>query len=311
MPDLVVDAVARQGGVGVRVHTDQHPTATTLSTWIDGPRHRALFSFEGQRVNADDVRGVYLRRPRPPTLEHIDEPHRSFLVGECMAGLFSQLTSLPRARVLEHPGRLAVVEGAKLWQLQEAARAGLRIPRTLLSNDPDAIRTFIGDDNPARYICKAHNGFEATPPMYTRALSRDDLEAIDGVRDSPLFFQARIDKARELRVMMVDGQAFAGAIIAPQLVDWRASTNPHDFTQSPLGTPWHPTTLPDDVVAQLTRTLRALGLSTGAVDLIETPDGEHVFLEVNPAGEWGMLEAHARLPISDALATALLHGDRP
>ena len=54
------------------------------------------------------------------------------------------------------------------------------------------------------------------------------------------------------------------------------------------------------------RSSRALGLVFGAVDLIRTPDGEHVFLEVNPAGEWGMLERDLGLPIADALAEALL-----
>ena len=40
--------------------------------------------------------------------------------------------------------------------------------------------------------------------------------------------------------------------------------------------------------------------------MIVTPTGEHVFLEVNPTGEWGMLEAELELPISTALADALL-----
>ena len=49
-----------------------------------------------------------------------------------------------------------------------------------------------------------------------------------------------------------------------------------------------------------------LGLVFGVVDLICTPGGEHVFLEVNPAGEWGMLQRDLGLPISEAIADALL-----
>ena len=49
-----------------------------------------------------------------------------------------------------------------------------------------------------------------------------------------------------------------------------------------------------------------LGLVFGAIDLICTPSGEHVFLEVNPGGEWGMLERDLGLPIADAIARALL-----
>ena len=49
-----------------------------------------------------------------------------------------------------------------------------------------------------------------------------------------------------------------------------------------------------------------LGLVFGAVDLICTPEREYVFLEVNPSGEWGMLERDLGLPISEAIAKALL-----
>jgi glutathione synthase/RimK-type ligase-like ATP-grasp enzyme len=49
-----------------------------------------------------------------------------------------------------------------------------------------------------------------------------------------------------------------------------------------------------------------LGLVYGAIDLILTPDGEYVFLEVNPSGEWGMLERDLNYPISDAIAHALI-----
>ncbi|HYP53826.1 MAG TPA: hypothetical protein VEQ42_09825 [Pyrinomonadaceae bacterium] len=49
-----------------------------------------------------------------------------------------------------------------------------------------------------------------------------------------------------------------------------------------------------------------LGLAFGAIDLIRTPSGEHVFLEVNASGEWGMLERDLNLPVSEALADVLL-----
>jgi glutathione synthase/RimK-type ligase-like ATP-grasp enzyme len=51
--------------------------------------------------------------------------------------------------------------------------------------------------------------------------------------------------------------------------------------------------------------MQALGLSFGAVDFIRTPEGEHVFLEVNPSGEWGMLQRDLGLPIAEAIADIL------
>jgi hypothetical protein len=49
-----------------------------------------------------------------------------------------------------------------------------------------------------------------------------------------------------------------------------------------------------------------LGLVFGAVDLICTPSGDHVFLELNPCGEFFWLERTPGLPISDAIANLLL-----
>jgi hypothetical protein len=51
-----------------------------------------------------------------------------------------------------------------------------------------------------------------------------------------------------------------------------------------------------------------LGLVFGSIDMIVTPDGEHVFLEVNPNGQFDWVARRAGLPIYEALAALLLAG---
>jgi len=51
-------------------------------------------------------------------------------------------------------------------------------------------------------------------------------------------------------------------------------------------------------------------LNYGAIDIILTPEGKHVFLELNPAGEFFWLERAPGLPISDAIADLLLSPPR-
>ena len=53
-----------------------------------------------------------------------------------------------------------------------------------------------------------------------------------------------------------------------------------------------------------------LGIVYGAIDLRRTPDGRHVFLEVNPAGQWLFVEQATGQPIAAAVAQALLAHDR-
>ena len=50
----------------------------------------------------------------------------------------------------------------------------------------------------------------------------------------------------------------------------------------------------------------AAGLVTGSIDLMVPDDGPPVFLEVNPQGEWGMLQHQLGLDIAGALADAMM-----
>ncbi|HEX8189962.1 MAG TPA: hypothetical protein VF586_16515, partial [Pyrinomonadaceae bacterium] len=117
-----------------------------------------------------------------------------------------------------------------------------------------------------------------------------------------MVFQELIPKARELRVAWVGGEVFTGALDASGTsrgqTDWRRA--------APGECRWERGELPDEVARGLCTLMSELGLVFGAIDLICTPEGEHVFLEVNPAGEWGMLERELNLPISDAIARALM-----
>jgi glutathione synthase/RimK-type ligase-like ATP-grasp enzyme len=118
-----------------------------------------------------------------------------------------------------------------------------------------------------------------------------------------MMFQERIPKATELRVAYVAGRTFTGVIDASQSAagqtDWRRAT--------PDECRWQRGDLPEDITRRLVKLMKRLGLIYGGIDLIRTPEDDYVFLEVNPAGEWGMLERDLDYPISEALADALLN----
>jgi glutathione synthase/RimK-type ligase-like ATP-grasp enzyme len=68
---------------------------------------------------------------------------------------------------------------------------------------------------------------------------------------------------------------------------------------------WKPYTLPESVHVRVLKLMDALGLNYGAFDFIVTPEGRHVFLEVNPSGEFMWLMQHPGLPVDQALADVL------
>jgi glutathione synthase/RimK-type ligase-like ATP-grasp enzyme len=46
----------------------------------------------------------------------------------------------------------------------------------------------------------------------------------------------------------------------------------------------------------------SLRLSFAAIDMIQSEDGEYVFLEVNPSGQWLWLDEMLNFGISEAIA---------
>ncbi len=68
--------------------------------------------------------------------------------------------------------------------------------------------------------------------------------------------------------------------------------------------------LPPAVESAVHRLLDRLTLNFATLDVILTPDGRHVLLEVNTVSFFGFVERATGLPIADALA-GLLAGERP
>jgi glutathione synthase/RimK-type ligase-like ATP-grasp enzyme len=65
-------------------------------------------------------------------------------------------------------------------------------------------------------------------------------------------------------------------------------------------------TLPQAVEDKLRTLMKRLGLDFGCIDLVLTPEGQYVFLEVNPAGQWGWIESATGMPISESIAAELV-----
>ncbi|MBI3370069.1 MAG: alpha-L-glutamate ligase, partial [Burkholderiales bacterium] len=70
-----------------------------------------------------------------------------------------------------------------------------------------------------------------------------------------------------------------------------------------------PAELPADVQEKLFALMKRLGLVYGAIDMRRRPDGSHVFLEVNPAGQWLFVERASGQPITQAMAELLREKD--
>lgn len=295
--DRVARALFQKGAHAIRLNTDEFPREIELRAELGNPAGAKLL-LDGEKLEVNAV--WYWRLWAPRLDEQLAPQHREAVTRESMTtlrGLLDLLSDVPWIDPID----VNLAAENKTRQLAVAQAVGLSIPPTLITADPEAARRFYHKhegnvitklQNSLGYSMKGGGGFP------TRLLNRSDLHALDSLRQCPMMFQRFIPKAKELRIAWVDGRAFVGALDGAACgVDWRYEAK---------DAPWENHTLPEAVHTRLSVLMNRLGLRQGAIDMIVTPDGDYVFLEVNPHGEWGMLERDLDLPIGEAIAEALM-----
>jgi glutathione synthase/RimK-type ligase-like ATP-grasp enzyme len=141
---------------------------------------------------------------------------------------------------------------------------------------------------------------------YTEAVSKRHMGYAASLQYCPVIFQAYVAKQFELRVTVVGKQVFA-AEIHSQLTnhtryDWRR----YDLSR----TPHLRHELPPGIQQKCVELVERLELSYGAIDMVLTPEGQYVFLEINPNGQYLWIEEQTGLPISAALCDLLMNESR-
>jgi hypothetical protein len=299
----------------------------------DGP-HLEL-ALNGRTIDSRDITGVWYRRQSEPVLaEGLADHDREFTRLECLGFLSSLYRCLEHCRWV-NPWLAERQAADKMMQLSVARTVGLRIPRTLVTNDPRAVREF-STGCPGRVVFKPLIGLvTGRPPDYsaqlrtafagkfsfapacreepagqerrlvfTQVLTQDKLAEIDAIAACPAIFQEYVDKQVELRITIVGDKVFSAAIHSQEHPETRV-----DFRRLallPAAKVKHTVfDLPAEIRAKLLALMQKLGLVFGCVDMILTPAGDYVFLEVNASGQWGWIEQITGMPITAALVELL------
>jgi MvdD family ATP-grasp ribosomal peptide maturase len=305
---MVARAIERKGGRSVRFDTDRYPTEVRLSAYYGaGDEERLTLTNDEGEFNLREVTAVWHRRLSygarlPATL---DRQLRHASITEARAAAQGMLAGLRAFRV-DALQQIRHAENKQL-QLQAARELGLESPRTLTTNDPSAVRAFAAECE-GGMVTKMLSSFAVYEEgqelvVFTNPVKPEDLADLSGLRLCPATFQEMIPKALELRVTVVGDRVMSASINSRSseraAYDWR-----RDGLR--MIQDWQPYELPREVEEKILRLMDYFVLNYGAIDIIVTPDGRHVFLEINPVGEFFWLERCPGLPISDAIADVLL-----
>ncbi|MFI0780914.1 ATP-grasp ribosomal peptide maturase [Streptomyces sp. NPDC021212] len=302
--DMVITHLNERGVPVVRFNPADLPVAElTVSARFGGCP--ASIPVAGQlrtpsrTVALEHVRAVYWRRPVWPTFEHLNTDDARYAAAQVRHGLAGTLHALDGPLWVNHPARNAAADH-KPAQLAAAARLGLTVPATLVTNDPDEARRFITAHGPVitktlRWTPYERDGIGLT--SWAEPVTADEVD--DTVTAAPHLFQARVDKTADLRVLVVGRQSFAVRIDS-SLLDWRKDYSALSYSVVDL---------PDRLERALLAFLDRFDLPSGSFDLALDRDGEPHFLELNPNGQWGWLEEKTGLPMAAAFAGLLAQGD--
>jgi MvdD family ATP-grasp ribosomal peptide maturase len=306
---LVFNAIQKRGGQAFRFDTDRFPTEVKLVVRYEkGIEQLTLMNEQGE-LNLREVSAVWYRRidigGRIP--QTLDRQLRNASVLESRVTIQGTIASL-KAFHLDPVWTIRRAENKQL-QLEVARELGIDIPRTLITNDPQAVQAF-AESCPDGIITKMMSSFAIYDEkgqekvVFTNPVSPEDLKHLDGLCLCPMTFQEQLLKTLELRVTIVGDRVFAAAIDSQSCeqsqYDWRR--NGLELIDS-----WKFYQLPQELEKRLLQLMHWFGLHYGAIDMILTPDGRYVFLEVNPVGEFFWLEHCPGLPISGAIADLLLN----
>jgi hypothetical protein len=299
----IMQILQERGATYTQFDYGHFPATAELSLFQEphGPGRPVLRTSEAE-IDLSPVDTVFLWRPNPPTLHDTitDPAGQAFVKSESLCFLNDAWSWLD-CRWL--PARPSVIRDAsqKVSQLRRAAALGFELPPTLITNSPADFMDFHRRHN-GNIVSKLvglgflqHLGEEFG--RYTEVVTKRDVGYAHTVRYAPVIFQAYVPKRLELRVTVVGRRVFAAAIDSQASNHTRHDWRRYDF----FGTHYHAYDLPAEVEQRCIRLVEQLGLTYGAIDLILTPDGRYVFLEINPSGIYLWIEEATGLPITEAI----------
>lgn len=166
---------------------------------------------------------------------------------------------------------------------------GIRLPRTIVTNDKDALETFYLENN-KNIIYKPVRG-----GAYTQKLKEEDLLRKESLTNCPAQLQECIDGV-DIRVYAFEsGEIFAGEILA-QNIDFREDNNAII----------NKVNLPDNIQKDCLKILKLLGLKYSGIDIRLSNTGEYVFIEANPAPMFTHFENVTGYEITNTLIKNLI-----
>lgn len=262
-----------------RIDTSWFPAQLSVSARLRGDRWTGHLRTPHRTIDLAEIHTVWYRSPRayqfPPDLNSVERDHATV---EGKYGLGGVLMSLPVLWV-NHPSRLAD-SAYKPYQLAVAARCGLQVPDTLITNRPESAKEFAAEGKTVTKMLGAISIVEGDVRKFAHTAIVNDaaLRDLRGIEHTTHQLQRWAPKAHEARMFVIGDDITTAAIHAhteSARVDWRTGygSNTYKLIEPPA-----------EVTESVRRLMAEMRLVYGALDFVIGPDDTWTFLEINAAG---------------------------
>jgi glutathione synthase/RimK-type ligase-like ATP-grasp enzyme len=300
--DNLIQELRHRGAPYVRWNLDRYPLQSSLTFATTATGFGGAIETDGRIVSFEDIGSVWYRAYRASGFPAgFNAEQRQFAEQEAEMAL-EALPAVTNWQWINDP-RYHRQARWKPAQLSTARRLGLAIPQTVISNDPDKVRAFCEQYGPDVIYKPLSQSSDLAPgkAIFTGLVTPEASSSLDLIRHTPGIFQKLIPKAYEVRLTVVADKMFAARILSQEKeqtkIDWRVA--PYDVKHEPVE-------VPQDIRYLVTAFMTEFKLVYSCLDFIVTPDGQYVFLESNPGGQYLWVEYLTGLPITEAIADALL-----
>ncbi len=307
--DEVEEELIRHGAQVVRLDTDVFFTRNNEISFCN-PGSSGI-KLNGHWYTLTDIHGVLYRRPEQVVIEGVTNTYQKAFAEKETTELLKQLYFTLTHKLWVSGYNSLEAARRKVPQLGVAKKYGLQTPKTVVTNSPHRVIDFFRQCSGKIIYKTLHAPIikpNDSPELWsvpTTLITKKQLEHIELIGNTGGIFQEYIRKQYEVRVTIIGRQVFSAKIDSQSdpsaIIDWREAV----ACGRVLVTPYK---LPAEIEKQCLEVIHDYGLNFGAIDLIRTPEGQYVFLELNCNGQWLWVEELTEQPLLESMVRLLLHG---
>lgn len=260
------------------------------------------FIYKGINTKSIDAWFLkYIMSPLPPAFMidseyylykdwFVEYMHKRERLGFEMSWLVSlSLRGVPLVNPPEHGSVIQL----KPFQLAAANDVGLKIPRSLITNDAELVKDFIKEVQGVVYKPSMGGGL-------CHSFVEDDFKRLNDILKAPVTFQECVEGTC-VRATIVGDEIVSSVTIESQYLDYRADPNYNSGKQQ-----YKEIDLPDDIKEKTFKLLKDCGLLFSGVDFIVNENNEFIFIEANSSPIYLDIEEKMKHPITEKIANYLI-----